>query len=190
MSPTAPPYADLYIVGKQDVIGALEWELDSIWTDFDSAVDACRQEDYFIAPMPLNQTGPVEISDFDWWCYPNDEVCPGIQYPLEEIVIEGYSDYPLDEIVITFTVDVPESDIYMVGKFVADTESGTVWELDSLWTGFDEAMDKCRDEDYFVAPMPLNDAGPHETTEFDWVCYPKDEMYPGIQYPESDTDVG
>jgi hypothetical protein len=31
---------------------------------------------------------------------------------------------------------------------------------------------------------------PHETTEFDWVCYPKDELDPSIQYPELDTDVG
>jgi hypothetical protein len=81
MSPTATSYADLYIVGKQDVIGALEWELDSIWTDFDSAVDACRHEDYFVAPMPLNQQGPGEINDFGWWCFPLANIYPGIHYP-------------------------------------------------------------------------------------------------------------
>jgi hypothetical protein len=84
---------------------------------------------------------------------------------------------------------IDDSDLYIVGRYIAETAEGNVWELDSVWTTFDSAVEACRDEDYFVAPQALNTPGPHETEIFPWFCYPKDEIDPCTQYPEINTDV-
>lgn len=61
--------------------------------------------------------------------------------------------------------------LYLVGQNI-NYESG-LWEFSGLFDNRDLAIDSCRDENYWVAEVELNEQLPHEKVDFNFAFYPK-----------------
>lgn len=46
------------------------------------------------------------------------------------------------------------------------------WEIVGVFSSQEKAIQACRDMDYFVGPMIMNQAMPHEPTEWEGSFYP------------------
>lgn len=70
--------------------------------------------------------------------------------------------------------------LWIVGQYKADTSAGRVWEFAGVFDTQELAVAACRDYTYFVQPIVLNEAAPHESFEFEGGFYP----YPGPEVSE------
>jgi hypothetical protein len=57
--------------------------------------------------------------------------------------------------------------VWVVGRW-----KETTWDLQGVFLTEAGAVEACRDETYFVGPLPLNVALPHETTSWPGAYYP------------------
>ena len=62
--------------------------------------------------------------------------------------------------------------MYLVGRFIKDTEYGAVWDFQGIFSSKDHAILACRDSYYFYAKVQLNEELKHETKEWIGVVYP------------------
>lgn len=62
--------------------------------------------------------------------------------------------------------------LYVVGIFIADSDDGVVWELQSIFDNETDAVNECKTANYFIGPIELNALFPHEQTEWPGSYYP------------------
>lgn len=67
----------LWIVGKKIDKDTWVWGFEGVFDSEQKAIDACREDDYFIAPTCLNKS------------HPDAKVWEGAYYPLQETKEEG-----------------------------------------------------------------------------------------------------
>jgi hypothetical protein len=60
--------------------------------------------------------------------------------------------------------------VWVVGR-MADHAAG-VWQLQGVFSDRTNAIKACRDEDYFVGPVPLDRSLPHQTVKWPGCFYP------------------
>jgi hypothetical protein len=68
--------------------------------------------------------------------------------------------------------------LWLVGRFIAKTEAGTAWDFAGIFSDQVLAIAACRDENYAVAPIVLNEQPPHESQEFEVCWYPHSQPSP------------
>ena len=61
--------------------------------------------------------------------------------------------------------------LFLVGQNI-DYESG-LWDFSGIFDNKDVAIDACRDENYWVAEVILNEQLSHEKVDFKFAFYPK-----------------
>ena len=64
--------------------------------------------------------------------------------------------------------------LWVVGKYVLETDKGAVWELQGVFDNEGKALKACKKKDWFVAPVSLNEEFPEGRV--DW---------PGVKYPNN-----
>lgn len=62
--------------------------------------------------------------------------------------------------------------VFVVGRFIAETEPGNVWDLQGIFATEEEAVAACRDAAYWVGSVPFGKALPHETETWPAAYYP------------------
>ena len=62
--------------------------------------------------------------------------------------------------------------VWVVGRFVAETEHGNVWDMQGVFETEDEAVAACRDATYWIGPVPLGQSLPHESAAWPEARYP------------------
>lgn len=62
--------------------------------------------------------------------------------------------------------------MWIVGRFIVETEKGIVWEFQGIFDNEEEAAKACRTRSYFIGPAVLNESLPHETMEWPGCYYP------------------
>ena len=65
--------------------------------------------------------------------------------------------------------------IYVVGKECAEHEEGLVWDIIGIFEKETDAVKACTKDDYFVGPMPLNEALPDERQEWKDAYFPNEK---------------
>jgi hypothetical protein len=70
-------------------------------------------------------------------------------------------------------------DLWFVGQYRAETQSGIVWDLQGVFGGKERAIAACRNEHYFIAPIAPNVELPDETVEIPGCYYPLPETRNG-----------
>ena len=64
------------------------------------------------------------------------------------------------------------ADVFIVGRFVAETPQGVVWDFQGVFPDEDSAKHSCKDETYWIAPIPFGESLPHETVSWPDAYYP------------------
>lgn len=64
-------------------------------------------------------------------------------------------------------------ELFVVGKHVAETTCGHVWEFQGIFESILKAEEACLNESYFVGPCELNQSIPDESREWPGAYYPK-----------------
>lgn len=64
------------------------------------------------------------------------------------------------------------NEVWIAGRVVAMTNQGQVWELQGIFPDEASAKAACRDDTYFITPLPWNVSLPHETIEVPRAYYP------------------
>ena len=59
------------------------------------------------------------------------------------------------------------------GKWRKPEDGGSVIEFQGVFSTEQKAIDACRDENYFMAPVKLDKELPHESIQMNGGCYPK-----------------
>ena len=54
-------------------------------------------------------------------------------------------------------------EVWLAGRVAAVTDKGQVWEVQGIFPDEEAAASACRDETYFIVPLPWNVSLPHET---------------------------
>jgi hypothetical protein len=62
--------------------------------------------------------------------------------------------------------------LWLVGQFRAVTESGTAWDFQGIFETRELAVAACRNRNYGVIPVLLNEEVPDEKHEFQECIYP------------------
>ena len=63
--------------------------------------------------------------------------------------------------------------LYVVGKFIKQTDDGNVWEFQGIFDNKKEAEIYCEGhKNYVIGPVVLNEPFPHETVEWKEAYYP------------------
>jgi len=62
--------------------------------------------------------------------------------------------------------------LFLVGKYWSGKIPNVVWEFMGIFSSKDIALEVCKDEYYFIAPVNLDTTVPEKTMEF-----------PGIEWP-------
>lgn len=63
--------------------------------------------------------------------------------------------------------------LYLVGlNLDLESESPDRWEFTGVFSDFDKAEKACTKPGHFVAPVPLNEVAPEESTSFPTSSYP------------------
>jgi len=70
--------------------------------------------------------------------------------------------------------------LYVVGKHLKSTDHGPVWEMNGVYDNLESALAACRDENYFVGPVVLNQPFAEPDTTIVW---------PGAYYPHQPKEV-
>jgi len=65
------------------------------------------------------------------------------------------------------------SGLWLVGKFIAETPDGNVWDFQGIFTTKKKAIAACKEQSYFVAPVEPNEELRDETMAFPKAEYPK-----------------
>jgi len=68
--------------------------------------------------------------------------------------------------------------LWMVAKFVAETEKGIVWEFAGLFDSEDAAVAACFESTYSVVELEVNEPVPQERQQFPVCWYPHLESRP------------
>jgi hypothetical protein len=69
-----------------------------------------------------------------------------------------------------------ETLLWVVGKYVAETDFGTGWELQGIFSTEADAVDICKGRrDFFVGPVELDHEFPYAPTEWAGCYYPSDK---------------
>ena len=63
-------------------------------------------------------------------------------------------------------------ELFIVGKHIAETDKGGVWEFQGVFDSEDKAVKACIKEHYFVGPAKLNDIWPDESVKWPGAYYP------------------
>jgi hypothetical protein len=72
-----------------------------------------------------------------------------------------------------------KSDLWIVGQYRAETQSGIVCDIQGVFDSKERAIAACRNERYFIAPIALNKELPDETVEMPGCYYPLQEAMNG-----------
>lgn len=62
--------------------------------------------------------------------------------------------------------------LFLVGKYVADTSAGRVWEFCGVYDSRELALENCITDEFFIAAIDLNATAPDETCNFPECEYP------------------
>ena len=63
-------------------------------------------------------------------------------------------------------------ELWVVGKYVAETPDGSVWEFQGIFDDKDMAISRCKNRNWFIGPCILNE------------CFPDEKIaWPGCEYP-------
>jgi hypothetical protein len=60
----------LFVVGKVDVLSPRQWEFMGVFDDEELAMEACKDERYFVGPVELNETIPETQTEWPMAYYP------------------------------------------------------------------------------------------------------------------------
>src|SRR3990167_4528459 len=101
-------------------------------------------------------------------------------YNVEEEMVAACEKFLYDQLNITASsVEIKQIDeedrqenLWLCGLNKIDPDN---WEFIGVFSDEQKAIDACKDEDYFIAPIKLNECAPDETTEFPDAYYPKGE---------------
>lgn len=63
--------------------------------------------------------------------------------------------------------------LYVVEKVLKELEASIIWEFQGVFDCKDNAEQECKDLNYFIGPIFLNDSIPEETTTWPGCYYPK-----------------
>ena len=63
-------------------------------------------------------------------------------------------------------------ELYFVGKHICKTDKGIVWEFFGVFDNEERALKICKDENYFISKIKVNDIAPEETVNFPDINYP------------------
>lgn len=63
-------------------------------------------------------------------------------------------------------------DLWLTGQFKAETDKGSVWEFQGIFSTQELAEKACINNNCFVARVELNVSGPEETRIFQDMYYP------------------
>lgn len=63
-------------------------------------------------------------------------------------------------------------DLFVVGRWFDENESGQIWELEGVYDSEQRALDEITDEFQFIGPVTLNERLPDES-----------QIWPGAYYP-------
>jgi hypothetical protein len=75
-------------------------------------------------------------------------------------------------------------ELWLVGKHVLQTDLGAVWEFQGIFETRNRAIEVCRNENYFIAPVSIGYVWPDELVEWIGAYYPfgeADEVKVGPQ---------
>ena len=64
--------------------------------------------------------------------------------------------------------------VWICGQYKSGEFLNTVWDLQGIFSTREKAVAACRNENYFIAPVTVDEVVPDETTSF-----------PGVEYPLS-----
>lgn len=64
-------------------------------------------------------------------------------------------------------------ELFIVGRYLAHSETGTEWEFQGVFDSLEKAEAACLDGQYFVGPALLNKAIGPETISWPGCYYPK-----------------
>jgi hypothetical protein len=56
---------------------------------------------------------------------------------------------------------------WLVGQFRKETPDGVIWDFQGIFQSESQAVEACRDENYFVAPVVLDCEIEHEKVRWD-----------------------
>jgi hypothetical protein len=62
--------------------------------------------------------------------------------------------------------------LYLVGQFEAKVKEGIVWEFQGIFDSREKALAACRDSNYCIQSVELNESLPHGQLEFQDSEYP------------------
>lgn len=62
---------------------------------------------------------------------------------------------------------------FIVGKFIAETKHGRVWEFIGCFLAKDEAIAACIKDEYFIGPIKIGEAIPDMMIEWPGCYYPR-----------------
>ena len=60
-------------------------------------------------------------------------------------------------------------ELWICGQWIAERE----WEFQGIFDSEQRAIDACTHDNYWIAPVRLNEPLPHETVDFSGAYYPR-----------------
>ena len=62
--------------------------------------------------------------------------------------------------------------LWVVGQWMGDASSGTVWDLQGVFSTEEKAAEACHDEDFFMGPVSMDEELPTDITRWPGFCCP------------------